>query len=130
MAKQLVHTAQLVDSLLDSLPTTGELIFRSFSHAPLADEEERQLERIMQLRKEDEAVSEELKRELQRAEEVLASSRTAFLALSRDRLAVLTPTGAADPTLLAAVQAAVKAAAEDKTRPPAQELPAGSAPKT
>ena len=84
----------------------------------------------MQLRKEDEAVSEELKRELQRAEEVLASSRTAFLALSRDRLAVLTPTGAADPTLLAAVQAAVKAAAEDKTRPPAQELPAGSAPKT
>ena len=58
-------------------------------------------------------MSEDLRRELERAEEVLGSTRAAFLALSKDRLAVLTPTGVADPTLLAAVQAAVKAAKQD-----------------
>lgn len=91
-------------------------------------------------------VSGELQHELRRAEDLLDSTRAAFLALSKDRLSgavprrdlvamrggvrylelhhllrthcalltavllVLTPTGPADPTLLAAVQAAVKAA--------------------
>lgn len=51
-----------------------------------ADEEERQLERIAQLRKEDEVVSGELQHELRRAEDLLESTRAAFLALSKDRL--------------------------------------------